>query len=222
MNLNRSNSFIQRQNDVLRQSETQALANYIGNQMVPNGSRVFIVSGTTACATAEVLLKKIRDLHIMTNSVPVAWRFMQMVEDGKEAPHVTVSITGGDVRAVTGAIAGKTKTETDSSATLIFAPHGLTEKGIVGNRDVDQIKKLVDVHRQVIMPVSWTKLGRPGSEAIKHWGHWKQVSCQLVLTDKPPLSLNISNEQRDKGEQLLLHAQNIMGANLKVHRVATS
>lgn len=193
------------------------LADYVGRHLIPPGSRVFIVSGTTACETARVILKKVRDVHVFTNSVPVAWNFMEMVERGECAPHVTVSTIGGEVRAVTGAISGKP--ETDRAATLIFAPHGLTEKAIVGNRDVDEIKKLVDIHQNVIMPVSWSKFGRAGSYPIKHYGHWKQVNCQMVLMDRPHPSLGLSEKDQEIVEGLLLQIQDAMGSRLRIHRL---
>lgn len=210
-------SFMQRRSDERRLPETRLIANWVAENLVSRGARLFIVSGSTACETAAVILRQHHDVHVHTNSVPVAWEFMQMTETRQLAPNATVSIMGGELRAVTGAIAGHV--ESEEGVTLIFAPHGLTEKAITGNRDVDEIKALVDGHQKIIMLVSWTKLGRPGRVAVKHYGHWKQVDCQLVVTNQPHPTLGLTEEQKERGEAILETMTKAMGDRLKVHRV---
>ncbi|HYF34911.1 MAG TPA: hypothetical protein VD994_06420 [Prosthecobacter sp.] len=214
---NRSTSFLQRSRDSSRQAERRALAEWVAKNLISQGARLFVVSGTTAKETAEMILRQVRDVHIQTNSVPVTGMFMQLVEEGLAAPYATVSIIGGEVRPETGAVAGKV--EPDAAATLLFSPHGVTEKGLVGNRDVDQIKPLVGMFRRVIMPVSWLKLGAPGTHSIKHFGHWKQVRCHMVVTDTPHVDLGLSEDAVARGNSLLKSVQDAMGERLTISRI---
>lgn len=210
-------SFLQRNSEGKRHAERQVLANWIAANLVSPGTRLFVASGTTAAETAQVVLKSVASVHITTNSVPLAWFFIHLVENGEAAPHVSVAITGGDLRAVTGIIAGKPKIE--KGATLLLSPHGLTEKALTGNRDVDLLKPLLNGHRKVIMPVSWSKLNRDGASAVKHLGHWKQVVCQLVVTEQPHKDLKLTDSEYRSGLELLNSIEKTMRGRLKLHRV---
>ncbi|MEQ1862179.1 MAG: hypothetical protein ABMA13_19860 [Chthoniobacteraceae bacterium] len=208
-------SFLQRHADSKLQIERRILAKWIAGNLVEEGARLFVVSGTTAAAAGEEILQRVDSVHITTNSVPMAWYFIGLVEKGFAAPHVSVSVVGGELRAVTGAIAGKAKPE--RGATLLISPHGLTAKAITGNRDVDQLKPLVNGHRKVIMPVSWSKLNREAFGVVKHLGHWKRVDCQLVITERPHSSLRLSEEDHRNGIDLLKSVATTMGNRLTIH-----
>ncbi len=210
-------SFLDRAADDVRRSETELLGRWVAGHLIGEGTHLWVTSGTTICRTAVCILEKVRKVHVTTNSVPVAWEFMQLMEKGKLATYATVSVVGGEVRPVTGAIASKQMI--DDSTTLLYSPHGLVEKAIVGNRDIDQIKPLVDAHRRVIMPISWQKLGNPGNEVIKYYGHWKRVECDLVLTKEPLEGLGLSGERIDKARHILDLIKKALGSRLRIHWV---
>jgi hypothetical protein len=209
-------SFYQRDAETRRHAERQALAEWVAEKMVDAGDRLFITTGTTVAKTAELILRK-KATHITTNSVPVAALFMRLVEDKEVAPYTTLIVCGGELRAATGMIAGQPKL--DPTATLVYSPHGLTEKAVTGDRDVEQLRFLFNGLRHVIMPVSWAKLNRQGSDIVKHIGHWKKTECEIVITDTPHPSLGLEPEFVADGERLLGRLSEVLQDRLKIHRV---
>ncbi len=215
-------SYLRRSSETRRAKERGLLAGWIAQnrELIAPGARIFSASGTTSSEATALILQQVPEVHVWTNSIPVAWKFMELVEEGLAAPHVAVSLCGGDVRAVTGAVAGKHRCE--KSASLIFSPHGLTDKGVVGDRDVDQLRLLVSGHMKIIMPISWYKLNRDGKEIVKHYGHWKKQAgrrCDLVLLEEPPEELGISGQRLREAERLLSVLPELMGSSLVIHRV---
>ena len=221
MSLHRATSFLQRSQDPVRARETAALAEYAVRHLLSPGSLLFIISGTTAARVAELALQSIPRVRISTNSVPVAYKFMQLEEAGHCAQHASVHLTHGKVSSVTGAILaeGRRKVVPDPNATLVFSPHGITDKGLAGDTDVDEIKFWVDRHQRFILPVSWTKLLKQGKHKIKSFKQWKNASCDLLITDEPHPGFALPPETIDKARSLLADIQQIMGQQLRVHQV---
>lgn len=210
-------SFLQRRADGRREAERRILAQWIAANLFVPGSRVFVTSGTTVAQTAEEILQWVDSVHIDTNSVPVAWAFMQLVEQRKAAAHAAVAVSGGILRPATGIVDGKVKI--DKNTALLFSPHGITRRAITGDRDVDLLRVLLNGRQRVIMPVSWSKLNREGAAIVKHIGHWKQADCQLVITTHPHPDLSLPDIDRRKGKELLDFLQTTMGSRLVVRWV---
>ena len=215
----RSESLLRRIKNKRRKRESQILGEWISENLIVDGAFLFVVSGSTTYWIAEQTLKEKDSVHINTNSIPVAWRAMELEEAGKLAPGASVRVLEGVVREVTGAIAFNQAPKDKNDSILLYSPHGLTKTALVGNRDVEHIQVLLKAHKRVIMPISWEKLITNGSEKIKSYGHWKKVKCDLVLTDKPIPDLKFSTADKKEATQNLNQIKKKMGNRLVIRRV---
>ena len=216
-----STSVFQRIADAATVRENELFASWITERMDLEGARIFVASGSTTYFVAREMLKKLENLQMHTNSVPVTSAYMELAEKQQLAPFTTLQVVEGEVKPYTGMISGAYKS--GKGSTLLYSPHGVMEKGLRGDRDTAEIEALLKLRPDVIMPVSWGKFGRGGSVSIKHFSHWrKRVRLKLVITEEPLPELEMSNERRAEAEGVLAAMQDALGDTCETIRIPIS
>lgn len=166
----RGPSFLSRFRDTASHPEKEALARLVSSTAFDPGQPIFVASGTTTFIIAKHLLSEIRGAQIWMNSAPLLYAFLEMQDSDQLAPHVQLGVVRGEVNPTTGIVSssplGKLPTHT-----LLYAPHGLSSRGIVGRRDIRDIKAIISAHRDIVMPLTWDKIFREAPNVIKHLGH---------------------------------------------------
>jgi len=161
-------SFLDRLKD--SPEEKNLVARFIARHLVHPGERIFIVSGTTSYAVAEQVMSSVADVTLYTNSVPVLWLAMQLQDAGTLAKGISVHAISGDVNLVTGII-GHAKLAATHFGKMIYSPHGITQRGIEGNRDVLFLKSIFHHCGEIVVPLTSEKIDRGATHAVKHLGH---------------------------------------------------
>lgn len=170
-------NFLDRLNRNEEIKEKECLANQIINDLIRPGDKVFLAVGTTVYLIAKKLITKVSDLKISTNCVPIAYLFLQLQRQQRLAENVELEILGGKVNAATSVI-DHTKSKVKlNSKILVWTPHGITSKGLLSEHHATVTEELVTKHDKVIIPLTYSKLGRSARDVVKHLG-WmsKQVT----------------------------------------------
>jgi DeoR/GlpR family transcriptional regulator of sugar metabolism len=162
-------SFLEKLDDPLA-SEKRAIGQYIAEHLVQSGETIFVVSGTTVAMVAEAIMRTVRNAAIVTNSAPVLWSAMTLAHRREMANEVTVRTIKGELNLVTG-IVFDGKLPKLSFDTLIYSPHGVSARGLVGNRDVAALQAVFRQAQRVLIPVTEDKIGAEASRVVKHFGH---------------------------------------------------
>jgi hypothetical protein len=211
-------SYFDRLEDRSTHLEKQALATFVSAHLVNPDQRVFMCTGSTVCLAGQEVLKSVKGVSIMTNSVPLAKSFMDLAQSQKLAPWVSLDVMGGQINAVTGMIESSAFRKTRCCKAFL-APHGIEESGLVGNRDVGFLRKAIGAHDEVILLATWDKFFRPGKEYLKKPGHIRKEIRQgrrycIVVPDFFPKDLSASDRRRC--EELLERLEKEVG--FVVHR----
>lgn len=162
--------------ETVRLAEKEAIARTIVEQ-VPDGSTLFLNSGTTTHCIARALAQR-RNLNVVTNSLAVA------MELGKQ-PMVHVLLLGGEINAQYGFTYG-----TDAEEQLrryqalwaVLSVDGVSAQGGVTSFHAEEtaLDRMMIAHaKQVIIAADYSKIGRAGFTHICDAG----ASVQLV-TDR--------------------------------------
>ncbi|WP_166372079.1 DeoR/GlpR family transcriptional regulator [Psychromonas sp. SA13A] len=147
---------------------------------IPDGATLFIDIGTTPESIAKELVKKHKDLRVVTNNINVAGILMGN-EDFK------VILAGGEVRNKDGGIVGE--------ATLDFIKQFRLDFGILGISGIDydgslldfdyhevRVKKaIIENSRRIYLAVDHTKFGR---NAMVNLGNISELD--MLITDLTP------------------------------------
>ena len=167
----RGPSFISRLKEESTLAEKERLAGLFAKKHLLDPDRpLFVASGTTAYIIAKHLLSTIPGTQIWTNSAPLLHAFIELQDSGQLAPHVNLGVVRGEVNPTMGIVSASPIGQLPTQA-LLYSPHGITERGIVGRRDIPEIKAVIGAHREIIMPVTWDKFLRDAPSVIKHLGH---------------------------------------------------
>lgn len=162
--------------ETIRLAEKEAIARTIVEQ-VPDGSTLFLNSGTTTHCIARALAQR-RSLNVVTNSLAVA------MELGKQ-PMVHVLLLGGEINAQYGFTYG-----TDAEEQLrryqalwaVLSVDGVSAQGGVTSFHAEEtaLDRMMIAHaKQVIIAADYSKIGRAGFTHICDAG----AAVQLV-TDR--------------------------------------
>ena len=198
--------------------EKQSIADFITREVVTSGNRIFLVSGQTNVLIAGAIMSRLADISIVTNSVPVLYRAMTLAHNRKLANDVTVEAVQGELNVTTGILV-ENKLRRPNFDILIYSPHGLTARGLVGNRDVLALQAVIRYAPRVVLALTRDKFGAEASRVVKHLGHiQREINCnrrqyELVFQeDSPP----------DAGRQELLDLYSNAGVILRPFRPRTA
>ncbi|WP_299667460.1 DeoR/GlpR family transcriptional regulator [uncultured Psychromonas sp.] len=164
---------------VMQSHEKDAIAEALVKH-IPDGATLFIDIGTTPESIAKELVKKHKDLRVVTNNINVAGILMGN-EDFK------VILAGGEVRNKDGGIVGE--------ATLDFIKQFRLDFGILGISGIDydgslldfdyhevRVKKaIIENSRRIYLAVDHTKFGR---NAMVNLGNISELD--MLITDLTP------------------------------------
>lgn len=164
---------------VMQSHEKDAIAEALVKH-IPDGATLFIDIGTTPESIAKELVKKHKDLRVVTNNINVAGILMGN-EDFK------VILAGGEVRNRDGGIVGE--------ATLDFIKQFRLDFGILGISGIDydgslldfdyhevRVKKaIIENSRRIYLAVDHTKFGR---NAMVNLANISELD--MLITDLTP------------------------------------
>ncbi|MGO1120714.1 DeoR/GlpR family DNA-binding transcription regulator [Rhodovibrionaceae bacterium A322] len=143
--------------EALSRSEKQSIAVTVKN-LVPNGARVALGTGTTVEQCARMLATR-TSLFVATNSLHAAMALQQ-------APQATVVLAGGEIRLRDMDLIGVASVEFFANYRVdqaIFSCGGLSEEGEVLDYNAEEVaarQAIVRCARQSILVVDSTKFGR--------------------------------------------------------------
>lgn len=149
--------------EMVCQAEKRAIARAVAAQ-IPDGSTLFINSGTTTHCIAEEL-KECRNINVVTNSLAVA------MELGKQ-PLIHVLLLGGEINAQYGFTYG-----TDAEAQLhryqagwaILSVDGVSARGGVTSFHAEETpidRMMIERSKHIIIAADHTKINRTGFTRI--------------------------------------------------------
>lgn len=155
----------------------------VAASLVPPGSSVAISAGTTALAVAEALLP-VRDLTIVTNSVPVA----QTMHDPERRDR-TLVLTGGvrtpsDALVGSVAVAGLTGLHVDR---LFLGVHGISERAGCTSPNIAEVttnKALIETAAQIVVVADRTKVGLVGLATVISLDEIDVLITDAAMTDE--------------------------------------
>ena len=168
-----SPNFLVRLDDKSEAEEKRALADYFVSRIVPGiRGHLFLAVGTTVYTIAEELFRHVSNIKLFTNCIPIAYRYLELARDKELAEGVVLQVVSGIVDQTTSVIAtAARRTNRNATKALVWTPHGLSPKGLMGEHHIEVTKRLVAMHKRILMPVTYSKLGREGSEMIKFIGY---------------------------------------------------
>jgi DeoR/GlpR family transcriptional regulator of sugar metabolism len=157
--------------------EKREIAEFIAREIVMPGHHVFLVSGQTNVLIGEAIMSRVADVSIVTNSVPVLYRAMTLAHNRKLANDVTVEAVQGELNVTTGILV-ENKLRRPNFDILIYSPHGIIARGLVGNRDVLALQAVIRHAPRVVLALTQDKFGAEASRVVKHLGHiQREISC---------------------------------------------
>lgn len=163
-------NFLKRLDLNLEPGEKRSLADHITKNLIKKGDHVFLAVGTTVYRIAERLMKKVSNLKVSTNCVPIAQLYLILEKEGTLAARVEMEVIGGDVNVVTSVIDHIDCRGKCSSSVMIWTPHGITEDGLKSENHARVTKDLFEMHQTVIFPLTYSKLNREGADRVKSLG----------------------------------------------------
>lgn len=153
------------------QTQKENLAEYMVNNFFKSTKKVFIGVGTTCYAIAKKALQSpVEGLHITTNCAPVIPLFLELQMTGALAKGVRLDSVHGMVDPETGVIDHTKKTGRIGDKehdTLIWSPHGITKTSIESESHSPIMKHLIAQHKTIVLPLTWSKLGRKANNDQK-------------------------------------------------------
>ena len=145
--------------ETIRLTEKQAIAQAVAAQ-IPDGSTLFLNSGTTSRCIAEAL-KNHRSLNVVTNSLAVA------IELGKQ-PLIHVILLGGEINTQYGFTYGSDAEEQlrrYQAGWAVLSVDGVSARGGITSFHAEEtaIDRMMIAHaKRVIIAADYTKIGRTG------------------------------------------------------------
>jgi DeoR family glycerol-3-phosphate regulon repressor len=144
-------------------------------KLIPDGSSIFLDSGTTSEAIANALLKR-KNLRIVTYSIRCASRF-------SDRSDFAVAIPGGFVRHIDGAIIGPQDDDFIQQFRFdyaIIAVSGFDSSGRLSDDDafeVNRVRAAMDKARETILALTTDKIG---VTALVNLASFDEISCAIV------------------------------------------